>query len=78
MFIFYMKDRVRDDPPSLAFALSVLKDERSTRKESLKQNSIVSILDLERAFSIKFLLTLMWVGFLGVYFEVVEVGLPPF
>ena len=78
MFIFYMKDRVRDDPPSLAFALSVLKYERSTRKESLKQNSIVSILNLERAFSIKFLLTLMWVGFLGVCFEVVEERLPPF
>ena len=78
MFIFYMKDRVRDDPPSLPFALGVLKYERSARKESQKQNSIVSILDLERAFSIRFLLTLMWVGFLGVCFEVIEVRLPPF
>ena len=69
-----MKDRVRDDPLSLPFA----KYERSARKESQKQNSIVSILDLERAFSIRFLLTLMWVGFLGVCFEVIEVRLPPF
>ena len=69
-----MKDRVRDNPPSLPFA----KYERSARKESQKQSSIVSILDLERAFSIKFLLTLMWVGFLGVHFAVVEERLPPF
>ena len=69
-----MKDRVRDNPPSLPFA----KYERSARKESQKQNSIVSILDLERAFSIKFLLTLMSVGFLGVRFAVVEERLPPF